>query len=130
MQSASLVMHSPYRFSNIDKTFDVFFLCFFLQGTGVSQSSWLQQMPFPLHQAVNSPGTPFDSSFPITAPNGFKFAQDSLTGRIFLVPGGDMSKCTQKPVDQLMCIVMAKEFRSQKVCVRGILLLSKLVNDR
>ncbi len=47
---------------------------------------WLQQGPYALPHAV--PATPIDPThIPVTPPVGFKLAQDSLTGQLYLIPG-------------------------------------------
>ncbi|CAG5124629.1 unnamed protein product, partial [Candidula unifasciata] len=58
----------------------------------VNPSPWIPQVPFHIHPALNSSGATFDPSFPITAPCGYKFAHDSLTGQFFIVPTGDFAE--------------------------------------
>ncbi|XP_012939835.1 serine-rich adhesin for platelets [Aplysia californica] len=62
-------------------------------GAAVNASPWLPQMPFSLHQSLNAPGATYDPAHnPFTAPAGFKFAQDSLTGHILLIPNSVPSR--------------------------------------
>ncbi|XP_055876452.1 serine-rich adhesin for platelets-like isoform X5 [Biomphalaria glabrata] len=59
-------------------------------GHNVNSSSWITQMPFTIHQALNTAGgaTFGASHYPVTPPSGFKFTQDSITGQIYLVATG------------------------------------------
>ncbi|KAH9513155.1 hypothetical protein Btru_036014 [Bulinus truncatus] len=58
-------------------------------GRALNPASWLAQMPFTVHQSLNSSGTTFGPThYPVTPPAGFKFTQDSITGQIYLVANG------------------------------------------
>ncbi|XP_067672870.1 trinucleotide repeat-containing gene 18 protein-like isoform X1 [Haliotis asinina] len=57
-------------------------------GHSVNPNPWLSQNPFALHPAITTTSTSTldPNPFPITAPSGFKIAQDSFTGNLFLIP--------------------------------------------
>ena len=53
-------------------------------------SAWLSQNPYGLHPGIATTTTSAieQGAFPVPTPSGFKIAQDSLTGQLFLVPTG------------------------------------------
>lgn len=57
---------------------------------GIAASPWLPQNPFALHPAIPTSNAAFDPNHHpgVPIPGGFKFAQDSLTGQLLIIPSG------------------------------------------